>query len=105
VGIVATLGARRRELRTLVGERLRLLDERADATQAGYARIEERLASIEGRMDEVNGAHRAKSRRRGLRRGHGNAALHQLGSALIYVGSLLVLWVVLLEVGLALGLT
>jgi hypothetical protein len=95
VRIIATLGARRRELRASVAERLRLLDERAAALESHHAQLARRLAGVESRLEQ----------RRGLRREGGNAALHRLGSVLMYVGGLLVLWVALLELGLVLGLS
>jgi hypothetical protein len=124
VQIISILGARRRELRVTVSERLRVLDARAAATEARHSQLATRLAQVEGHLERLDDARSSAVARSGLRHErilrlrqqldilHGaptrptppHARMHQLGSALMYVGGLLVLWVVLLELGLALGL-
>ena len=120
VQIISILGARRRELRASVGERLRLLDARTLAAEPRLIGLAERLAGLEERLERARLAQsqRAERRRerivrlraqleilRGPTHQTGNARMHQLGSVLMYVGGLAVLWVVLLELGLALGLS
>jgi ABC-type multidrug transport system fused ATPase/permease subunit len=121
VQIISILGARRRELRASVGERLRLLDARALASEPRLIGLAERLAGLEERLEGARLAQSQRAERRRERIGRlkdqleilrgptqqvtENARVHQLGSVLIYVGGLAVLWVVLLELGLALGLS
>jgi hypothetical protein len=118
VQIIAILGARRREMKGSVGERLRLLDARASACAARHTVLVTRLAALEGGLEHLERARRTGPRRerivhlrqqvemlRGSKPHLAAARVHQLGSALLYVGGLLVLWVVLLELGLAVGLT
>jgi len=140
--IISILGARRRDLRALAGDRLRRLDARAVAAADRHVEMEARLASVEGhleQLDQARQAHTLRTARRQERiarlkqqveilraragardpgaesrpdpRVHtpelqaaARARMYQLGTALMYVGGLAVLWVVLLELGLALGL-
>jgi hypothetical protein len=128
VQIISILGAHRRELKASVGERLRLLDERASASESRHTQLEDRLSGLEDRLKQFDRARAAQSQRHELRHKrivilrqqleilHGRVVepsaearqrsrTHQLGSVLMYVGGLLVLWAVLLELGLALGLS
>jgi hypothetical protein len=166
VQIITILGARRRELRASVGERLRLLDELASRAEARHMELEDRLSGLEGHLEQLDRARAARSQRKGLRRerivvlrrhvellregclaqrSDGTEGLAQpqparsgrqrqgeraarreeieqarreearahftrapsyrLGSVVMFLGCLLVVWVVLLELGLALGLT
>jgi hypothetical protein len=106
VQIISLLGARRREMKASASERLRLLDERAAASESRQIRLDVRLASIEGRLRQ---GERLRQQLEILRPRAdpppNNARLRQLGSVLMYVGGLLVVWVVLLQLGLAVGLT
>jgi uncharacterized coiled-coil protein SlyX len=122
VQIISILGARRRELKASVGERLLRLGARTSAFESRHVQLEERLASAEGHLEQLDRARVAQS----LRIVHlgqqlqilrprtgasdpgpdpGRARIHHLSSLLMYIGGLLVLWVVLLEFGLAFGLT
>jgi uncharacterized coiled-coil protein SlyX len=119
VQIISILGARRRELKASVGERLLLLGARTSAFESRHTQLEERLASAEGYLERLGHARAAQSlriahvreqlqilRTREVRQSpRPNATLHRYGSVLMYIGGLLVLWVVLLELGLAFGLT
>src|SRR5258708_31301659 len=120
VQIIGVLGARRRELGASTGERLRLLNAHARASELRHTGLDARLTRLEDRLaclerarpahvrplaatprKRQGGVHRGRDRTVGGRPG---GARWQLGSALIFVGSLVVLWVALLELGLALGL-
>jgi hypothetical protein len=119
VQIISILGARRRELKASVGERLMVLGARTSAFESRHVQLEERLVSAEGHLEQLGRARVEQSVRivhlrdqlQILRRGEvgqdraPHTAMHRLGSALMYVGGLLLLWVVLLELGLAFGLT
>jgi len=124
VQIISILGARRRELRASVGARLRVLDARAAASEPRQLGLDERLGKLEGRLEQLERARRAQSERSALRRERivrlrtqlailrgsthqaaENTRVHRLGTLLIYLGGLAVLWVILLELGLALGLS
>ena len=113
VQIISILGARRRDLRASTGERLRLLAARTPP----HIELEERLAGLEQRLESARLAQAQRNERRRARivrlrelletlRGPraGTSRQYQLGSVLMYVGGLAVLWVILLELGLALGL-
>jgi hypothetical protein len=123
VRIVSILGARRRELRASAGERLRFLEARTSAAAPRHIELEERLVGLEGCLERLERARTAQSQRSERRRERimrlreqleilrgpsqqpsENARMYQLGSALMYIGGLAVLWVVLLELALAFGL-
>ena len=123
VRIISILGARRRALRASVGERLLLLGAPAFDSESRRMHLDERLTSVEGRLERLERARVVQSQRDERRRERitrlreqleilrgptqqppGNARMYQLGSALMYVGGLAVLWIVLLELGLAFGL-
>jgi hypothetical protein len=68
-------------------------------------RLEQRIAGIEGRLRQSDRLIlQLKSLGPRAEPARANARLRQLGSALMYLGGLLVLWVVLFQLGLALGL-
>ena len=124
VQIISILGARRRESRAKVALRLQVLDALAAASEPRQIGLEERLGKLEGRLEQLERARLAETQRRELRRERivrlreqlamlrgparpvaENTRVHRLGTTLIYVGGLAVLWVILLELGLALGLS
>jgi hypothetical protein len=132
VQIVSLLGARRRDMKAAAGERLLQLAHRDALSERRLVAVAARLGAVEEQLESarVAGARREANRRERLVQLRGQVELlriragarqpprgslaanasgravwtYQLGSALMYLGGLLLLWVVLLELGLALGL-
>jgi hypothetical protein len=68
--------------------------------------LEQRMAGIEGRLRQSDRLiEQLDSLRPRVDRRPAKLRVRQLGSALMYLGGLLVVWVVLLELGLAFGLS
>jgi hypothetical protein len=103
VQIIALVGARRRDVQASAGERFRLLEERDAIAESRHLRLERRLARIEGRLRQSDRLiDQLETLRPRANPRPTNSRLH-VGSVLMYVGGLVLLWLVLLVLGFALG--
>ena len=127
--VVAVLERRQAEFLAWVPERCHEVESRARALQSAEERVEGRIASVEARVSAVHQRVEDRERARAeratilqaeletLRQGWlGGAAAGQpdvtaksgscdrIGTALVYLGCLILVWLVLWQIGLALGL-